>query len=227
MVERKLPFCSDLLTVRKQADQLIKPVQRIPRYTLLLKELRKHTEEAMDGVALDAAIYAIEEISRRSEVVIADADGVTRLLDLQSKLRDNVIDVAHRRLISQAPVTIQITSSSLSKRKQRILAVCSDVIFILKQRRGSAQMKLAKSVDIATAFVFGVSKEGSTGIDSPSPGGTLTICLAFAGSFSLSFPAHKAEIKCATKADCDQLVESITRGRMSHAVADSASETVL
>jgi hypothetical protein len=147
-----------------KVDQLIKPVQRIPRYTLLLKELRKHVSETIDAVAVDAAIYALDDISRKSEVVIADAEGVTKLLDLQAKLKNtNVINVPHRRLLQQAAVAVSFLGSPFTHSKDRLMVVCSDKIFLLKgsDSEEAGMLKLRKVIDIDKTFIFGVSKQGS------------------------------------------------------------------
>lgn len=159
----KLLFLTPIF--RLKVDQLIKPVQRIPRYTLLLKELRKNTEEEVAAVSLDSAILALEDVSRKSEIVIEDAEGVTKLLDLQTQSDVNVLDVGHRRLLFKTVSTVTATSKAFRRPRDRVLVVCNDVIFVFKREMSPTmnleKLKLRKKIPMNECFIYGVSMHGA------------------------------------------------------------------
>lgn len=69
---------------------LIRPIQRIPRYRLLLKDLLKHTEEDHnDFQALSSAYKQVSDVAEYIEEKASEAERIGKLLDVQSRLLGN------------------------------------------------------------------------------------------------------------------------------------------
>ena len=85
-------FCEQLSTAPESRNLglshfLIKPVQRICKYPLLLRELIKNTEEGHpDRRDLDEALLRIETVVAIVNEAARQTENVNRLLDLQGKL---------------------------------------------------------------------------------------------------------------------------------------------
>ena len=67
----------------------IEPVQRIPRYRLLLEEARKHTPEEMhaDCAALDKAIKAIGEVAANINENAREDDERQKVVEIHSRFK--------------------------------------------------------------------------------------------------------------------------------------------
>jgi len=66
---------------------LIRPIQRIPRYRLLLNDLLKHTEEDHnDFQALSQAFKQVSAVADFIEEKASEAERISKLLDVQSRL---------------------------------------------------------------------------------------------------------------------------------------------
>eukprot|EP01043_Picozoa_sp_COSAG02_P006564 COSAG02_NODE_188_length_30307_cov_341.858746_3_plen_153_part_00 len=68
---------------------LIEPVQRIPRYRLLLEEARKHTPTEMhaDCAALDKAIEAIREVAEGINENAREDDERQKVVEIHSRFK--------------------------------------------------------------------------------------------------------------------------------------------
>ena len=68
---------------------LIEPVQRIPRYRLLLEEARKHTPVEMhaDCAALDKAIQAIGEVAENINENAREDDERQKVVEIHSRFK--------------------------------------------------------------------------------------------------------------------------------------------
>lgn len=68
---------------------LIEPVQRIPRYRLLLEEARKHTPEEMhaDCTALDKAIEAIGEVAENINENAREDDERRKVVEIHARFK--------------------------------------------------------------------------------------------------------------------------------------------
>eukprot|EP00300_Choanocystis_sp_HF-7_P036612 c52479_g1_i1.p1 GENE.c52479_g1_i1~~c52479_g1_i1.p1 ORF type:complete len:532 (+),score=67.67 c52479_g1_i1:59-1654(+) len=83
---------------------LITPVQRLPRYKLLLENLIKATEDEAEKVELSKALQAISFVAAEVNRAVKDQERNAKLLDLQKqfvdKNRPNLVE-ATRRFIRQ------------------------------------------------------------------------------------------------------------------------------
>ena len=108
-------FCESRLNdpsnVRKLElmSYLIMPVQRIPRYRLLLQEILKNTPDDMsDKEEFESALSKIEEVANACDHSIAVREKTRKLLELQSNFGDSVkIFEVGRELVLEADLRRQ------------------------------------------------------------------------------------------------------------------------
>ena len=72
---------------RKLEALLIVPIQRVPRYRLLLTELISHTdEEDSEHTILNAALNQVEMVARHINEQIRDQENMQRMIRIQKSL---------------------------------------------------------------------------------------------------------------------------------------------
>ncbi|CAM9738706.1 unnamed protein product, partial [Chrysoparadoxa australica] len=80
---------------------LIQPVQRVPRYKLLLSELLKHTKDSHpDWVNLNVALTEITNAASKLNENARDHDRRQRVLDLQLQFKESLV-TASRYLVQE------------------------------------------------------------------------------------------------------------------------------
>eukprot|EP00808_Paulinella_micropora_P006264 g14598.t1 len=87
---------------------LILPIQRIPRYQLLLQELLKHTpDNTPEKHTITRALTQVKEIGQEMDAAGKDAQEIAKLVDIQNKIRGAgfQVVVAGRRLVKQGILT--------------------------------------------------------------------------------------------------------------------------
>lgn len=99
---------------------LIMPIQRIPRYRLLLQDLMRHTpNEHPDYSSLKAALEQIEQVALHLNVSMKSAEEASKILEIQdriefppsSKLGNiNLLLEPHRRLIREGDLQMLVPS---------------------------------------------------------------------------------------------------------------------
>ena len=135
-------FCANL---PQQLDSLlIKPVQRLPRYRLLLKELLKQTDKAtakaggkMDSTTAehrrntDLALKKIEAIAHKTNKSIADKHAVAESLALFKKWEGMLPDqnALHRRLLLEGQIDfVTVDEDGKIKWKTKHLMLFNDCV---------------------------------------------------------------------------------------------------
>lgn len=114
----KMPFSgfcderlNDPLNLKKMElmSYLIMPVQRIPRYRLLLQEILKHTPEGSpDKEELETALAKIKEVAKACDQSIAVRETTEKLLELQTLFGEGVcIFAAGREFLMDAEMLRQ------------------------------------------------------------------------------------------------------------------------
>lgn len=109
---------------------LIMPVQRVPRYRLLLESLLKHTDaDHADHVELKLAIEKINECATYQNAKIAETNRRMKVSQLSVKLKLPSLVQPHRRLVSEGELTIR------SGKTEKLVKVYlfSDLLVIQKQ----------------------------------------------------------------------------------------------
>ncbi|KAL6064859.1 hypothetical protein QOT17_010581 [Balamuthia mandrillaris] len=87
---------------------LILPVQRIPRYRLLLQELLKYTpREHVDHYYLEKALHKIKQVAQQLNTSNADIKTAKKLLEIQESIAGNYLNLVevHRSFIHEGPLT--------------------------------------------------------------------------------------------------------------------------
>lgn len=93
------------------------PVQRIPRYRLLLEELLKATpSEHQDASDTEAALKLVTDVASRINETKNDADRVSRLVDIQKSIIGGsskvLIVEAHRKYIREGEFEVRRSRGS-------------------------------------------------------------------------------------------------------------------
>ncbi|XP_014204695.1 FYVE, RhoGEF and PH domain-containing protein 3-like [Copidosoma floridanum] len=116
----------------KLSSLLIAPIQRVPRYRLLLKEVLRHTTPRQkDYNDLQASLVEIEKVASHINALVAEYEDAQKLLELQKHIsgRINLIKPG-RKLIRQGPLMRVSRRGNSSFRRHFILL--SDTLLYCK-----------------------------------------------------------------------------------------------
>jgi len=169
-------------------SKLIVPVQRIPRYQLLLRDLFKHTpEEHPDRLQLEQALGKIEEIGAYVNERQRHYEGLNKVLQLQEMFGKQLTDNtgiqefvrSHRRVMT-AGMLKMVRSKDKSKASDVAVHLLNDIVLIggpksLSSGHGSGTVKLhflgclweylltdiAPEPDEEDLFEFGLVRKGT------------------------------------------------------------------
>lgn len=110
---------------------LLKPVQRIPQYRLLLEDyLRKMSEDHQDYEDTRKALEIVSNVAEHANNAIKTGDSFTKLLTLQNSL------VRHHDIIKPGRIFIRKGTLHKVSRKhlqERLFVLCSDCLFYLSE----------------------------------------------------------------------------------------------
>jgi hypothetical protein len=112
---------------------MIMPVQRVPRYVLLLKELSKHTSpNHSEWQAIEDALLKIKDVTADINEAKRQMENMTRLMEVQSRIQGEfgTLVVPHRRLIREGKLQ-EMTSTRLFgslKPEPRVFFLFSDIL---------------------------------------------------------------------------------------------------
>jgi hypothetical protein len=77
---------------------LILPIQRIPRYTLLLADLVKHTPpEHPDNTQLNASLERMKQIANSINTAIKQGENRQKIINIQESFVSTKLNVRHHR----------------------------------------------------------------------------------------------------------------------------------
>lgn len=131
---------------------LLKPFQRLTKYPLLLKDLRKQTESEHLKADLDTAISIIQDVLNQADASIDKETREDAVKDLQERIEDfkglNLSQLGELLLIGTFNV---IKETALSKEEKeyhiylfaRILVMCKDVNAAKQRKKGLAAVSAA------------------------------------------------------------------------------------
>lgn len=131
---------------------LIMPVQRIPRYELLIKELLKHTDaKHLDYQLLVAAQNQIHELALKIDAVDEESKQMEKTLN---KMREIESMIEGSREIELATLDrcfirydfVTIPGGHLGTKKERCLFLFSDLLLITSIKRKSGVSRKASAV---------------------------------------------------------------------------------
>eukprot|EP01119_Soliformovum_irregulare_P020718 TRINITY_DN6765_c0_g1_i1.p1 TRINITY_DN6765_c0_g1~~TRINITY_DN6765_c0_g1_i1.p1 ORF type:complete len:1125 (-),score=348.96 TRINITY_DN6765_c0_g1_i1:27-3344(-) len=111
---------------------LILPVQRMPRYALLLQDLVKHTwKDHQDFRDLTVALQSINQVSNYINEKKRESESQTKIVELQKKFQgkfDNLVDPS-RRFVRQDELTLVHGT----KAKERDIFLFNDKLLVTKE----------------------------------------------------------------------------------------------
>jgi len=117
---------------------LIMPIQRIPRYVLLLEDLVKATPvNHPDAENLRIAATTIRDIASGLNEAKRDADSINQVANIQYKIYGTFpsLMAPHRRYIREGDVSEVFDDGKVIK-KRRILFMFNDLVVCAKQKKG-------------------------------------------------------------------------------------------
>jgi len=115
-----LPRCQNL----KLKHFMLKPVQRLPQYRLLLEDYLKHLEpESVDFDDTTKALRIVSEVAEHANNTVKKGDSFQRLLHLQSRLGDFELIKPGRELIKEGELQ-KISRKELVPRYFILLSDC-------------------------------------------------------------------------------------------------------
>jgi len=141
------------------ASFLIKPVQRICKYPLLLRELLHHTpEDQPEHASLSSALQGMKSMVDKLNEKKSDLDKKMRLYELSSKLNlkgdIHLMDTPNRRLLSEGEITRLAPKELLGKKlvlkTQGYYFLFSDLFLFTKPTSSSYEVKV--QVDLSRAL---------------------------------------------------------------------------
>ena len=116
-------------------DLLVKPVQRIPRYELLLKELvRVKAKMGETDQELTEALASLQEVGQHNNEVIRSTESREQLFELQRKLGKVRIVESGRHLIK----TGAVCKISRKAHKPYRLILTTDIVFTVTEQKGGS-----------------------------------------------------------------------------------------
>lgn len=135
------------------AFYLIMPIQRLPRYVLLLQDLLKNTPpDHIDYEQLDSACTQMKEVTDHVNKGKREAEGLSEIFNIQERLEgrnvENLLEPG-RKLVWQGAIAelVGLKAASAPQRKSRYLFVFNDMIISTKaiqaprENKGSPAME--------------------------------------------------------------------------------------
>ncbi|XP_070553734.1 rho guanine nucleotide exchange factor 17-like isoform X2 [Ptychodera flava] len=128
-------------------DLIIQPVQRIPRYSLLIKELLKHTSSTHpDHSSLKDARKEIEKLAQTINEADRAEKNLQTLQGIDSMIEGNVdLIIPGREFLKQFPVSEMIQKGSREGplKKDRALFLFSDLLMCTSVKRKSGRASIS------------------------------------------------------------------------------------
>jgi hypothetical protein len=150
---------------------LITPVQRIPRYIMLLKMLLQYTsKEHPDNALIKEAIRKIERVANDNEKSHETTIQLAQLFQIQKRFSPSsevtsLVD-PHRKYLYEAEAEVQhLNEKVFSKPKIRQLIICNDIIIFAKcpkkeKQRDKKEDKTEEDLEGGTwSFLFQLEME--------------------------------------------------------------------
>ncbi|CAD8190077.1 unnamed protein product [Paramecium pentaurelia] len=149
LLRKEIPKLNDFITELEEADifkggnlesYLIKPVQRLPKYVLLIKDLIKHTWKSHpDYESLQVSVNKFIEVNSKIDILMDNVLKNQMLFELQKLFFDSInvsIVESTRRYVQSETINVLVSK----QQKSVIVYICNDMI-ILTQRNQNALAK--------------------------------------------------------------------------------------
>ncbi|KAA6402557.1 MAG: putative rho guanine nucleotide exchange factor 17 [Streblomastix strix] len=153
-------FHKEIIQLQKNAGQefsfqslVITPVQRVPRYIMLVKETLKHTDkEHPDYEGLEKSLTLLQETANRMNDHLKNRIKMQRMIDLSNGIEGIKDLVRPQRTLLKEGALIEIERNA---KEQRYILLFSDILLICKLKQPSnsplqlpTQMKLVYQIDL-------------------------------------------------------------------------------
>eukprot|EP01111_Echinosteliopsis_oligospora_P009558 TRINITY_DN2823_c0_g1_i1.p1 TRINITY_DN2823_c0_g1~~TRINITY_DN2823_c0_g1_i1.p1 ORF type:complete len:446 (+),score=91.59 TRINITY_DN2823_c0_g1_i1:687-2024(+) len=166
------------LQQRGLEDFLIRPVQRVPRYFLLLQDLVKHTDkDHQDYQNLELAAKQIQEIAGYINTKSREAENITKVIEIQDMIEGEYEPLGKptRRFVKEGQ--LQELTKNTTRRVAVVLFLFNDILVVTKVQ-GTSMSFLSKSKGQRLLFSTSLDLFGSQLVDHPD-------CSAFQNMFEL------------------------------------------
>lgn len=150
------------------ASFLIKPVQRICKYPLLIREIIKHTEESHpDRKELDLSYQQTQNVMTLVNQGTAQVvDGSKRVLELQSNITDKVDLVSpNRYIVREDPISVVYENG----KKPHKLVLFNDMILVLR-KDWRDKFDLVASALLVSIHLSDITSDKNTMVEIELPG---------------------------------------------------------
>jgi len=130
---------------------LIMPIQRIPRYVLLIEDLNKHTpEDHIDHAKLTEALGRMKTIAKLINEKKGEAESFVKVVDIYNRLEPKIEDLcaAHRQFIREGYL----------KEDEDIYMfyLFSDILLKTKEKKERNILKMKAHITLMTADIMDV-----------------------------------------------------------------------
>uniref|UniRef100_A0A6P7GAZ5 Rho guanine nucleotide exchange factor 39 n=1 Tax=Diabrotica virgifera virgifera TaxID=50390 RepID=A0A6P7GAZ5_DIAVI len=133
----------------KLSALLITPIQRVPRYKLLLTQLLNLTKPTEDDyVSLKECLEKIEDAAEHINKIVEDQENMQRLLELQRSLKSGEPNIVTpgRTLVKEGILIKMGTKNSPSEKLYTVLM--NDIILFAKTKKEELQVNSLKCMSI-------------------------------------------------------------------------------
>jgi len=139
---------------------LIMPVQRIPRYSLLLADLIKNTPDTHpDHKNLVQALEKTKSLAATINETQREMERSSALLSIQSRFKGETVLVPGRHLLREGPVRVYRAKSQ--KAREGALYVFNDCVMVAKKKKNHLKLLHKMPMPGTKATVFADSNEYS------------------------------------------------------------------
>eukprot|EP01097_Dermamoeba_algensis_P006139 TRINITY_DN3867_c0_g1_i1.p1 TRINITY_DN3867_c0_g1~~TRINITY_DN3867_c0_g1_i1.p1 ORF type:complete len:876 (-),score=242.28 TRINITY_DN3867_c0_g1_i1:171-2759(-) len=144
---------------------LIQPVQRLPRYELLLRELGKVTEEGhADHAPCQKSLAGIKEVNLYINKMKKEKESRDMLLKIQSTIGElpHPLVAPHRTFVLKIETDAESNKSIRSMRKAKNLVVCfNDILVRAQERFFSSGYDFAEKIELSWKLDVSISPSNS------------------------------------------------------------------
>ncbi|CAO1347552.1 unnamed protein product [Diamesa serratosioi] len=140
---------------QKLSSLLITPIQRVPRYRLLLQQVLLYTSPAdIDYKLIQDSVKQIENTVSHINSVVEDQENLTMMLNIQNSLTNRIPHIVKpsRKVVKEGVLFKYSANGTLLK---RYCVLCSDIFMyckILKERKITADGAVENSLDCCCIF---------------------------------------------------------------------------
>ncbi|EGC30399.1 hypothetical protein DICPUDRAFT_99548 [Dictyostelium purpureum] len=147
----KIKEQNEEIKLRGLEDYLIRPIQRIPRYSLLIKDMISHTWQTHpDYEQLKQAFDKINLVAENMNEMRKEAESIMKLAEIQEKLDgDNQLAKSHRRFVKEGEF-FEILNKG--KKTPIVLYLFNDSLAITRPNKSSGSSFFGKQKTIRLQF---------------------------------------------------------------------------